>query len=213
MEKFSSAIVTIVGIAPYSQSHRHDDDLLEGESPDAYDKRTWRSKMNTMPTGKKKRVDGKDVTERTVVIPAFAIHHALMEAARYSKKQIPGQGKATWTAKVTSGLAMMGPAPLNVDPDEVESITISAHADGRRGSGRRVLRRFPQVPAGWRATFELIILDPILTEEVLTEIIQNAGLFKGLGQYRPENGGSNGRFQLEKIEWVDNRQLIAKKAA
>ena len=63
----SIATVRIVGITPLSQSHQHDEPKLEGERPDDYDKRTWRSKLNTAER------DGK----QTVVIPAHGLHQAI----------------------------------------------------------------------------------------------------------------------------------------
>jgi hypothetical protein len=196
---FTSAIVTIEGIAPYSQSHRHDEPKKEGENPDDYDRRTWASKMNL------EVVDG--VTR--MVIPAFAIHDGMKEAAKHWGEKIEGQRGKTWTQKFTSGLAMLTPGIIqNVDPAEVKSILILAHADGRRGSGTRVPRRFPQIPAGWIATFEVIILDPVITESVFAEVLRRHGLFIGVGQYRPQNCGCNGRFRIKKIVWNDNRKDV-----
>src|SRR4029450_10607473 len=55
------ARVTIDGVAPYSQSPPHPDPKLDPqESPDAYELRTWRSKLHTSDAG-------------TVVVPAFAL--------------------------------------------------------------------------------------------------------------------------------------------
>ncbi len=195
----SIATITLVGIAPYGQSRQHDEPKLDGEGMNDYDVRTWRHKM-TVETR-----DGK----RTVVIPAHGMQQCIAAAAKYSKRQIPGQGKATWTAKFTSGIALIENPSLNVDPDTVNSITISANADGIRGSGKRVPRRFPSIPAGWSTTFDVYILDPIITEQIFREMLELAGMFIGIGQFRPQNGGTAGRFRLEKLVWQDNRQLAA----
>lgn len=199
---YIQAHVTIRGTAPLSQSHKHDEPMLEGESPDAYDIRTWRSKLN---------VEVVD-SQPTVIIPAFAIQTAIADAARYSKRKILGQGKATWTAKFSAGISVVSSIPLNIDPATVKSISISAHSDGRRGSGSRVTRRFPQIPPGWQATFDILILDPIITEEIFREMLTLAGVFIGVGQFRPQNGGHNGRFAVESINWVDNRRTMPKAA-
>lgn len=199
---FTQAIVTISGTAPYSQSHKHDEPKLEGEQPDAYDLRTWRSKMNT------EIINGKP----TMVIPAFALQLAMISAAQYSKKKIEGQRNATWTAKFQRGISIMGAAPLNIDPADVNCITLSVNADGKRGGGTRVTRRFPQIPAGWKASFEVMIIDPIITQGIFAEMLELAGLFIGIGQYRPESGGSNGRFIVESLKWSDNRQIRRKAA-
>jgi len=192
------ATVTIEGLGPLSQSRQHDDPMLEGEGRDDYDKRTWRSKLNLEVRG------GKP----TVVLPAHGIQQALTAAARYSKRQIPGQGKATWTKKFAAGIALLESPSINIDPATVGCITISANADGIRGSGKRVTRRFPQMPE-WGASFDVHILDPIITEDVFREMVTLAGMYIGLGRFRPENGGGNGRFKIAKLVWQDNRRIAA----
>lgn len=192
------AYVTLKGTTALSQSRQHDDPRLEGESHEDYDKRTWRSKLNvTVRDGKK-----------SVVLPAHGVHQSIAAAAKYSKRQIPGQGKATWTAKFTSGIALLEDPILNIDPATVDHITISANADGVRGSGKRVPRRFPMIYE-WETTFQVMVLDPIITEEIFREMVEMAGLFIGVGRFRPEKGGTNGRFKLDNLVWQDNRRLAA----
>lgn len=70
-------------------------------------------------------------------------------------------------------------------------------------------RRFPSMPAPWSATFDVYILDPIITEQIFREMIELAGIFVGIGQFRPEKGGHNGRFRIEKLVWADNRKIAA----
>ena len=195
----SVATLTVLGITPYTQSRGHDEPKLQGESHEDYDIRTWRSKLS---------VDTRDNVE-TVVIPAHGIHQCIAAGAKYSKIQIPGQGKATWTAKFTSGIMLLESPALNINPAIVRSIAISAHADGVRGSGKRVTRRFPTMSAGWESTFEVIILDPIITRQIFHDMVELSGIFIGIGQFRPQNGGSNGRFKIAKLEWADNRRLVA----
>ena len=194
--KASIATVTIEGISPLSQSRQHDEPKLEGETPDLYDIRTWREKLNVSA-----------ITGR-VILPAHGIHQAIASAARYSGKQIPGQGKKTWTAKFTTGIAILSEVETNLKPEDAQMIVISANTDGIRGSGRRVPRRFP-IFYSWSATFEVYILDPIITEAVFREMLELAGMFVGIGRFRPENGGQNGRWRVADIRWQDNRQLTA----
>jgi hypothetical protein len=194
--KCSVATVTIVGITPLSQSRQHDEPKLEGESANDYDARTWRAKLNT------------SVSTGNVIIPAHGLHQAIIAAARYTGEQIPGQGKKTWTAKFTTGIAFLQEIDTGLRPEDAVQIVISANADGVRGSGKRVPRRFPLF-VEWRATFEVMILDPIITEPVFAKMLGVAGMFIGIGRFRPENGGMNGRFRVEKITWQDNRQMVA----
>lgn len=195
--RVSVATVSLQSLSPYSQSRAHNEPKLEKEQPDAYDKRTWRAKMNTAT------IDGS----RTVIIPAHGMHQCIASAAKYSKRQIPGQGKATWTAKFTSGISINGAISLGINPDEVGFIDIYANADGIRGSGKRVMRRFPEI-LEWSAEFEVYILDPIITQDVFTEMVEIAGMFIGVGRFRPEKGGTNGRFTIKNIAWQDNRSLL-----
>lgn len=194
----STASVHIVGLSPYSQSRQHDEKKLEGESHDAYDIRTWPSKMNVETR------DGR----KTVVIPAHGMQQAIAAAAKYSKRQIPGQGKATWTAKFTAGISLWENPPLNIDPETVRCVVISANADGVRGSGKRVVRRFPEITP-WEARFDIHVLDPIITKDVCAEMLSLAGIFIGIGRFRPEKGGTCGRFEVAAFEWKDGRKLIA----
>lgn len=194
----SVASLHISGISPLSQSRQHDDEKLKGESFGDYDLRTWRSKLNVSD------INGK----KTVILPAHGVQQCVAAAAKYSKRQIPGQGKATWTAKFTAGIALLSDPALNIDPMTVGSIVISANADGVRGSGKRVMRKFPQIPE-WESKFDIHILDPIITEEVFREMVEIAGMFIGLGRFRPEKGGTNGRFKIVSLKWQDNRKLAA----
>jgi hypothetical protein len=194
----SIATVTFAGITPLSHSRQHDEPRLEGESIADWDIRTWRHKLNTDTR------DGKP----TVVIPAHGLMQCITAAAKYSKRQIPGQGKATWTQKFAAGIAILEDPALGIDPATVDGITISANADGIRGSGKRVPRRFPIIRE-WSVTFDIYILDPIITEQVCREMIETAGMFIGLGRFRPEKGGTNGRFRLAAMTWADNRRIAA----
>jgi hypothetical protein len=187
-----TAIVTLKSMSPYSQSRAHEEAHYENESPGDYDKRTWRAHMH---------VEGG-----SVVIPAKAITDNLVESCQYSGKKISGQ--LTWTKKFESGIALFENPSLHISPDAVDYIDVYCHANGKRGSGTRVMRRFPVVPV-WEATFEIQVLDPIITEAVLREMIGIGGLFKGIGRYRPANRGTNGRFSLLDLVWRAERQLVA----
>lgn len=192
------ATCTLESISPYSQSRKHDEPMLEGELKGDYDKRVWRSQLHTH--------DGK------VQIPSNSIHQCLVNAAKYSKKQIPGQGKATWTKKFESGIVLFEDIDLGIKPDDVDYIDIYANADGIRGSAKRVMRRFPMIQK-WTATFNVNILDPIITKPTFEEMVEIAGMFIGIGRGRPENLGKNGRFKLIGLEWKDGRNPILAKVA
>lgn len=200
--EFPKARVSLRGISSYSQSHPVREPQLESESPDAYDRRTWRSKMTV------EVIDG----QRTVVIPAFGMKMAIQSAAAYMKKRIKGQGTATWTKKFVSGIVIQENIPLWIDPDTVPGVELYMNSDGVRGGGKRVFRTLPQIPPGWTASFDVDILDPIITQDIFQEVVEQAGYFIGIGQFRPQNGGTNGRFELTALEWADNRAMVRRAA-
>lgn len=184
------ATVKLTSASPMSQSRKHDTAKLDKELADAYEARTWIEKAHIDESGR-------------VFIPAFALKMALTNAAKHSGEQIPGKGKSTWTKKFMSGLLMTENPVTNKTQADIVRTTINANADGVRGSGKRVTRHFPTLHK-WEATATFYILDDIITQDVFMRFIQAAGMFIGVGQYRPENGGLNGRFSAELVSWKDS---------
>jgi hypothetical protein len=195
----SIATITLASLSPYTQSRPHGIPKIQGEDPDDYDIRCWKDHLH---------VQEIDRTPR-ICIPAKSLHLAATSAASYTGEKIKGSGNKTWTAKFAAGIMFVNDPPLiGVGPDDARQITIYAHADGKRNCATRVYRRYPQIMS-WRAKFELWILDPTITQAQVRTVFNNAGLFVGIGQGRPEKIGHNGRFQVSELEWEDNRRLAA----
>lgn len=180
--------VHIEGLAPYSQSRMHRTPHLNKEGHDDYDKRTWREKCTTDKNG-------------LIVIPAMALKMALPVAARKMGLQIPGRGKSTYTKFFEADVICTGDCPLGVHKDDVASISLECNSDGVRGSGKRVPRIFPIIPE-WSTVAEFLITDDTITRDVFEQVFQAAGSGVGIGRFRPENGGINGRFRATKFVWV-----------
>lgn len=181
--------VTMESISPYSASRMHDTPKLAKERPDEYDARTWREKLTTDEHG-------------NVVIPAMAFKQALDRCAKMLGIQVPGKGKATFTKHFLSGCLCEADVPLGVHKDQVSSVTMNAHADGVRGSGKRVKRTFPVVPR-WTATARFVLLDDAIPKEIFEKVCRESGQFVGVGRFRPENGGLNGRYKVTGFRWID----------
>lgn len=179
--------VTFIGTAPYSQSRMHDAPKLDKETPAAYDERTWREKMTTDAEG-------------NVVVPAMALKQALPVAAKRLGKQIPGRGKSTYTKYFEADVICINDVQIGHTKDSAACVTINANADGVRGSGKRVKRTFP-VFHNWAGTATFMIFDDTVTPEVFEEVFTAAGLSVGIGRFRPENGGLNGRFEPVSFDW------------
>jgi hypothetical protein len=179
--------------SPYSQSAQHHTPMLDRESHDDYDTRTWREKCTTNAKGQ-------------VCIPAMAIKQTIDTAAWKLGMKVPNRKGATYKSFFESGFFINADAPIaNGKPltkDDAKMKIISANSDGVRGSGKRVPRRFPEFPE-FSATFEGTIIDDIITEDVFETTVKASGMIVGIGRFRPENGGTNGRFRVVKIEWED----------
>ena len=182
-----TVLIHIAGTAPYSASRIHETPKLDKEGHDAYDLRTWREKANTDAAG-------------MVVIPAMAFKQALSTAARKLGLQIPGRGKSTYTKYFEADVICTADAALNVHKDALQPVSIWANADGIRGSGKRVKRTFPVIP-GWAAQVPFLIMDDTITPQVFEQVARAAGTGVGVGRFRPENGGVNGRFDCRQFVW------------
>jgi hypothetical protein len=179
----------LTGVSPYSQSRHYDVNevpKLDKEGNEAYDMRTWRNRMHVNAAGE-------------VYIPPMALKNCLAEAAKYLSMQIPGKGKSTYTKHFEAGILVVDPMLLGIDASSVTCEALFVPADGRRGSGKRVVRRFPFIPEGWTSEATIHVLDATITREVLEAHLREAGSLIGMGRFRPRNNGFYGRFRAEII--------------
>lgn len=176
-------------LSPYSPSRHiaNDVERLEKESHDAYEKRTWREKAHFDEKGR-------------VYIPPMAFKQALSSAASFLSEKIKGKGQATWSKHFLAGVHVLEPVVLPIKKEDLIPQWIFAHADGKRGSGKRVMRCFPLIPQ-WEAIVPFSIFDLTITEEIFEKHLREAGNFIGVGRFRCQNGGFLGRFKVEKIDW------------
>jgi hypothetical protein len=182
--------------SPYSQSAKHEEPFLDRESHEDHDRRTWRSKCTTNKEGQ-------------VCIPAMALKQTADSAAYKLGEKVPGRRGAMFKSFFASGFFCDHDVPIsNGAPimathlTDADSVIIWAHTTGKRGSGSRVPRKFPVFPK-WNGVAEFTILDDVITPEVFERHIKGAGMIVGIGRFRPENGGTNGRFRATKFEWAD----------
>lgn len=203
-----TAISQMEGVGALSFSFRHMAEMLEGESHADYDTRTWTLKCH------------HDAETKQVFVPGMMLKFSLDYTAAQLGIRIPGRGIKTWAKVFQSGVIcpdrMMLTRMDNETPillDEVDSITIQANADGRRGSGKRVPRIFPLVNGGWTGTATFLILNDMITEPIFKLHLEKAGQFCGLGRYAPRVGGYHGRFDVKELVWQDEVAEAAAAAA
>lgn len=181
------AQVELKSVSPYSQSRMHDTPKKDKESHDAYEKRAWREKSYYNEEG-------------FVFIPPMAFKFALMSAAAYLGEKVKGKGSKTWTQYFTSAVHIEQPLVLPIQKDELTFVDINAHSTGKRKDGSRVVRRFPIIPS-WEGRLDVHVLDDTITDEIFRKVWDHAGMYIGIGRFRPANGGFNGRFEVVKIRW------------
>jgi hypothetical protein len=130
---------------------------------------------------------------------------------------VPGKPKATFTKHFKQGLlscplcavADAGIVLEGVTRDNVKSIRVNCSAQGRTdGQGTQVERIFPYVD-NWSGVVAFYITDPVLDQTIQTdegeevhiveEHLRKAGLLNGVGRWRPQTGGNNGRFTVDAV--------------
>jgi hypothetical protein len=181
---------TIKSVTPYSQSKQVDPEVFpkqEKEGHDDFDKRLWREKATYDENG-------------IVCIPAMALKMAVDEAVKRLNIGIPGRGKSTYTKFFVAGQICDGDPKLDIHKDDLEPIDIWANADGVRGSGKRVRRRFPIIKS-FETEARFALLDDVIPNNVFEKALIEAGRLVGIGRFRPEKGGFLGRFTVTGFKW------------
>lgn len=157
------------------------------ETHEQLEERVWREKV-------RRNTDGH------VYIQPFALKNALEAAG--SRLNMKLTGKSTYTKLFRQGVVINDDIVLKdrngkpVTIDAIKPIPMFVPSDGKRGSGKRVMRIFPQIQE-WFASVEIMCFDQRLTEDVVRAHLEEAGKFIGFGSMRVENGGVAGRFAVE----------------
>jgi hypothetical protein len=120
--------------------------------------------------------------------------------------KVPGRRGAMFKSFFASGFICDHDVPISngraLSKDDAGMVTVSSNPSGQRGGGKRVPRRFP-VFDKWHGVAEFTVIDDIVTREVFEHHVKAAGVVVGIGRFRPENGGMNGRFRAVRFEWED----------
>lgn len=190
--KIATVSLAAMGTSAYSQGRHYTEEeapKLPKESPGNYEKRTWRHRMHY----------GKD---GMVFIPPMALKNCLSDAAKFLSIKIPGKGQATYTKHFDAGVLCMEPASLGIHKDDVAANWLFLPSDGTRGGNKRVDKCFGVI-YDWSAVAAFYVADYTITEDVFKDHLVQAGTFIGLGVFRPRNGGYQGRFVVNSIEWSE----------
>lgn len=202
--------------SPYSQSLYVEPVDDEGEKiPNAnlraWEEENWWRRLHTDNEGK----------DPQVLVPNAAFMQSIAEAARYLNKAIPGEGTSKWTKCFESAVYVGQNIPLyrpKWKGDDLQRRKLVGHEPIRRsdaygrwflmsskgnkgkGGGSRVWRKYPMIDE-WVAFVDWVVLDDRINQDIFTEVLRAAGFYKGIGRFRPEVGGSNGRFYTCEFAW------------
>lgn len=152
------------------------------ETHDQFEERVWTEKV--------RRTD-----EGHVYIQPFALKNGLEAAG--SRLNMKLTGKATYTKLFRQGVMVNENIVLHdkhgkpITIADVKPIAMFVPSDGKRGSGKRVMRIFPQIQQ-WSATVEIICFDNRLTEDVVKCILR-----------RPVNSSVSDLCGLRMVGWRD----------
>jgi hypothetical protein len=184
------AVVTVQfkSISPIAFGRFHNTDKLPKESPDEYEKRTWKNRVH-------------DDNDGDIVITPFMVKNMLSDAAKFLSIQIKGKGKCTYTKHFEAGIIVMDFMKIGTKKDDVKGIWLHVPSDGKRGGTKRVSKCFPVVNE-WSGSIMFHILDDTITEEVLQQHLTEAGKFIGMGSLRPRNNGIFGRFEAKILSYI-----------
>lgn len=187
--KIRQATCQLTSLSPLSQSDFITSPKQKDETHDEHAYRTWREKMH--------------VAEGKVFIPAMAFKYAIDEAAkRMGRPTGKSGGKELFGKYFQTGLQVDANCILNVDADSVTPSKVMCDSGGKKGKqgGTRVPRYFPHIPK-WAGELSITVFDETIPKDLVEETVDYAGIFIGVGQFRPENQGSFGRFQATKWKW------------
>ena len=180
-------IASLEGTHRYSQSRAYSRDVppLEKEKSDAYEERTWRNRCHFDDNGE-------------VYIPPTAFKEALTGAASYLSIKIPGKRNATYTKHFVAGLIVSSGIRLGIKKENVKGEWLYLNADGKKGGNTRVWRCMPYVET-WKGDLSIHVMDEVITKDTLLYHLQQAGVFVGIGRFRPQKGGYYGRFIVKEL--------------
>jgi len=125
-------------------------------------------------------------------VPSTYIRNSLIEAGKSIR--IKGRGKSTYSKLLGSSLIVQPDTIVINSSTGWESFTVTAVNPTTKG---RVMVTRPMFK-DWKLSFEAVVLDDI-SEEVFRNILDEAGRYVGIGDWRPAKKGMYGKFVVTKL--------------
>lgn len=126
-------------------------------------------------------------------VPEECIHQCMKNGAKHWGVKIPGQGSKTYTSLIDCSV-MTSDIELGVhkeDNNAIKEFGRNVNGTPNKPTRAMVYKIRPQLPI-WGGKFKIFTLDDRLTGDILVSILDQAGTYVGLCDWRP----SFGRFKL-----------------
>ena len=122
-------------------------------------------------------------------IPGVYFRNSLVEAAKQFK--ISGKGKSTYS-KLAGSVVNIKEEYIEITPGTYTEYRIAAVNPMTKGRMMVSRPRFDK----WGGRFHVEIMDDALPIGVVNEILAHAGMYVGVGDWRPDKKGTFGKFML-----------------
>ena len=122
-------------------------------------------------------------------LPAVYLKNSIVEASKQFK--IVGKGKSTYS-KLVASTVEIEPFYIELNAGKYEVFRISAVNPMTKG---RMMTERPKFNK-WSASFEIILNDEAVPNSVMNEILEHAGKYVGVGDWRPQTKGMFGKFMI-----------------
>lgn len=169
----------IESVTPITFNKKLKSEKEGNESWDKFEERVWRERCDDL------NGDG------CVVISNQKFKKSICTGAKWLNIKIEGEGQSRYQ-KLFNGAVVI---PKGIDTKiKIEDMAFDTQWVGHSKSSKKWIN-FPIIYT-WNGELEINVLDEKITEEIFTRVFAYSGMCVGVGSWRPENGGENGRYRI-----------------
>lgn len=136
-------------------------------------------------------------------IPSEHLRQCLIQAGTFMKGKV---GIRTKSMKSIVASTFM------IEPEEIlmpDYDAIDKRSTVNKMVKARVMVIRPKWTA-WKADFILNVLEPTITDETVGKLLEYAGIYIGIGSYRPTSNGMFGKFEITSLQALSNHDQKTK---
>jgi len=182
------AKVHLKSLSKYRSTRNHMIPKKTKEGNDEFTERTWKELAHYDDKG-------------FMMIPSVAFKKSVMTMAAIEKEKVKDKGNQEWGRRFKTGLRVANNLRLPFKRETLKCDTFPM----KRKDGNAVVVKFP-VAEKWEGCVEFHLYDSVITDKIFERYVREAGVRVGVGQGRPENGGENGCWEVEKIVWSTDEE-------